>query len=201
MSMISYPERCQFVNPANGQVHTWICTRPATWGGQWSWGCYVCNSAGKDTAFGRVEVESRKMLQLSSFQARQPNILCFFPKRDCNVSLLLGPLLCLQLFKSGLALVRMFPRMKYAPSTVRQSPVTIRIFPGHLSDNQMIASLSEGCPSPFHDLRNARSQLSSVEMLPMWKIWRWRHILVISMFLVVCYRMFSLCPATPGRNR
>jgi hypothetical protein len=110
------------------------------------------------------------MLQLSSFQARQPNILCFFPKRDCNVSLLLGPLLCLQLFKSGLALVRMFPRMKYAPSTVRQSPVTIRIFPGHLSDNQMIASLSEGCPSPFHDLRNARSQLSSVEMLPMWKI-------------------------------
>lgn len=81
MSMISYPERCQFLNPANGQVHTWICTRPATWGGQWSWGCYVCNSAGKDTAFGRVEVESSKMLQLSSFQARQPNIFfCFFPK-------------------------------------------------------------------------------------------------------------------------
>lgn len=97
-------------------------------------------------------------------------LFCFFPKHDCNVSLLLGPLLCLQLFKSGLALVRMFRRIKYAPSTVRQSPVTIRIFPGHLSDNQMIASLSEGCPSPFHDLRNAHSQLSSVEMLPMWKI-------------------------------
>lgn len=41
---------------SGGEETTWICVRPRSWGGAWAFGCWPCNAAGKNTPFGRLEV-------------------------------------------------------------------------------------------------------------------------------------------------
>ena len=55
----------------SGGSSCWIVSRPPPWGGPWAIGCWVCNAAGMDTPFGRIEVSSSKTVQSAGMSSHQ----------------------------------------------------------------------------------------------------------------------------------
>jgi hypothetical protein len=51
----AFKSRFVFVDAVCGKKSPWQCTRPASWGGPWAWGCIPCNRAGATSVFAHVE--------------------------------------------------------------------------------------------------------------------------------------------------
>ena len=64
----AWKEHTKFLHPSTHVWHSWLTERPASWGGTWAVGCWLCNLLpGSGSAFARCEVSDFGMMSRNHF--------------------------------------------------------------------------------------------------------------------------------------